>query len=458
MSEPIAKRRPMIDLDEFERRLRQPNAASKMAEDDPLAELARLVGGQDDPYKAMFVAERQVQPAARGADAGKEIDAPARGLREPVTPIGDAAPMPPDALAPRGERALERAPGIGGAIDAWPAEEYADASYASDLAEEEPRSRRPLYLMAAIIVVGMAGIGASFMMKGARSGPDEIATIKAPDGPAKVAVETSTASSVAGGEVTVLERGPQAQRVGLVDTREQPVDLSQIPERAPRVIAIDGSRADPGKAPSGAAHVPVPAPPSQIHASRPQEAAAGSSVPIEPRKVKTVSVRPDGTLVANPPQPRPAADVPLPARRPGAQVTPGAAPVAPVVKPATPKIAERAATTPKPVAPPSSAVAPQVAALAPEAAAAALGAASAKGTYAVQLSAPESEEEARAIQVKMMKKHGNDLSGFRTSIRKAVVGDKTVYRVRVGDLSREQAASLCQRIQSGGTACFVAKN
>jgi hypothetical protein len=447
----------MIDLDEFERRLRQPNAASKMAEDDPLAELARLVGGQDDPYKAMFGAERQAQPAARGADAGKELDQPARSLREPVTPIDDSVPTTFAAAAPRGERALERAPEIGGAMDAWPAEEYAGASYGSELAEEEPRSRRPLYLMAAIIVVGMAGIGASFMMKGARSGPDEIATIKALEGPAKVAVEATAASSVPGGEVTVLDRGQQAQRVGLVDTREQPVDLSQVQERAPRVIALDGAKGDPRGA-SGAAHVPVPAPPSQIHASRAQEAVVGTSVPIEPRKVKTVSVRPDGTLVANPPAPRPAADVPLPARRPIAQVTPGAAPVAPVVKPATPKIAERAATTPKPVPPPSSAAASQVAALAPEATAAALGAAPAKGTYAVQLAAPESEEEARGIQVKMMKKHGNDLSGFHTSIRKAVVGDKTVFRVRVGDLSREQAVALCQKVQSGGTACFVAKN
>ncbi len=450
MSEPIAKRRPMIDLDEFERRLRHPAAASKSVEDDPLAELARLVGGQDDPYKAMFGAERQGQPAARAPDSGMELDDAARTPREPVAPIGDPSPMIFDAVAPRDRRSAE----IGVTPADWPAEDYGDAAYASDFADEEPRSRRPLYLMAAIIVVGMAGIGASFVMKGARTGTDEIATIKAPEGPAKVAVESPAASSTTGGEVSVLERGQQAQRVGLVDTREQPVDLSHVQDRAPRVIAIDGSRADSGKFASGAAHVPVPAPPSQVHAPRPQDPSAGSVVPIEPRKVKTVSVRPDGTLVANPSPPKPAVDVPTPARRPVAS----AAPAAPAAKPTTPKIAERAATTPKPVAPAPSAVGPQVATLAPEGIAAAPVAAAAKGTYAVQLAAPQSEEEARAIQVKMMKKHGSDLTGFHTSIRKAVVGDKTVYRVRVGDLSREQAAALCQRIQSSGTACFVAKN
>ena len=51
MSEQIVKRRPMIDLEEFERRLRQPLAAPQ-ANDDPLAELARSFGGAEaDPYK-----------------------------------------------------------------------------------------------------------------------------------------------------------------------------------------------------------------------------------------------------------------------------------------------------------------------------------------------------------------------------------------------------------------------
>ena len=54
MSEQIVKRRPMIDLEEFERRLRQPLAAPQ-ANDDPLAELARSFGGAEaDPYKTVF--------------------------------------------------------------------------------------------------------------------------------------------------------------------------------------------------------------------------------------------------------------------------------------------------------------------------------------------------------------------------------------------------------------------
>src|SRR5580693_5259661 len=59
MSESSAKSRTMIDLDEFERRLRRPSAASPAAGGDPLAELARLVGGQQDPLESVFN-----QPAA----------------------------------------------------------------------------------------------------------------------------------------------------------------------------------------------------------------------------------------------------------------------------------------------------------------------------------------------------------------------------------------------------------
>jgi hypothetical protein len=39
-----------------------------------------------------------------------------------------------------------------------------------------------------------------------------------------------------------------------------------------------------------------------------------------------------------------------------------------------------------------------------------------------------------------------------------MVGDKAVYRVRVSGLSREDATSICQKIQTSGGTCFVAKN
>jgi hypothetical protein len=46
MNKPVTKRHPMIDMAEFERRLRQ--SSGNQTEDDPLAELARLTSGQQD--------------------------------------------------------------------------------------------------------------------------------------------------------------------------------------------------------------------------------------------------------------------------------------------------------------------------------------------------------------------------------------------------------------------------
>src|ERR1700737_603682 len=86
MSEPIVKRRPMIDLEEFERRLRKPLAANQ-GDDDPLAELARFVGEQEDPhkedpYKTMFEPlSRRPAGTWRGPDHGEGEE---RGAHEPL--------------------------------------------------------------------------------------------------------------------------------------------------------------------------------------------------------------------------------------------------------------------------------------------------------------------------------------------------------------------------------------
>ncbi len=39
-----------------------------------------------------------------------------------------------------------------------------------------------------------------------------------------------------------------------------------------------------------------------------------------------------------------------------------------------------------------------------------------------------------------------------------LAGGKTVYRLRVGPYSREDATSMCSQLQSSGGQCFIAKN
>ena len=51
-----------------------------------------------------------------------------------------------------------------------------------------------------------------------------------------------------------------------------------------------------------------------------------------------------------------------------------------------------------------------------------------------------------------------DLDGAAPLIRKAEVNGNTIFRVRVGPMSREDASSLCSKIQGQGGQCFATRN
>jgi cell division septation protein DedD len=81
----------------------------------------------------------------------------------------------------------------------------------------------------------------------------------------------------------------------------------------------------------------------------------------------------------------------------------------------------------------------------------------ATGGFAVQLGVSGSEGDAQAAFDRFQKKF-SDLEGKSALIRKAEVNGNTVYRVRVGPMSRDEASSLCSKLQGQGGQCFVAKN
>jgi cell division septation protein DedD len=451
MSEPMVKRRPMIDLEEFERRLRKPLSLSP-EENDPLAELARFVGAPEDqqkgdPYESVFEPQnRWAAGALRGGQGLGEVRE--RSVQEPLI-RGDfasieagllSADLAEDATGSAENIVLDHSDEMEGVVHS-PYPETEDAAAEASGSYEEIRSRRPLYVMAAMIIAGVAGIFASFAFKGAVSTQDEVATIRAADGPVKVQPETAAGPENPSQDATVLGGQPQQPPVAAVNNVEQPSDLSAQTQMA------DGQGSSQLAAVgTGAAAIPVPAPPAQAQPRSPAEPQSIAEL-IEPRKVKTVSVRPDGTVLPNDTPPAAARSVPVPAARP-------AAPAA--GKAATPKTIARVATTPKQTSAsangnPQSAqstVAPKT-----------KPAEASSGTFAVQLAAPASEQEARDLQARLMQKFGAELAGFQPSIQKAAVGGKPVYRVRVSGLaSRDQATALCQKLHSSGGDCFVAKN
>ncbi len=80
------------------------------------------------------------------------------------------------------------------------------------------------------------------------------------------------------------------------------------------------------------------------------------------------------------------------------------------------------------------------------------------GGFTVQLAAEGSEEAARAKFSRMRSQHSSVLSGASPTIRSAEVNGRSVFRVRVGDMSREEAVSMCERLKANGGSCFVARN
>jgi hypothetical protein len=174
--------------------------------------------------------------------------------------------------------------------------------------------------------------------------------------------------------------------------------------------------------------------------------------------VKTVSVRPDGTVIPND-APPPAAVAKPPRAEP---VASKASPEETEVQGGTPKIAAKPATTPraaKPTPKPAKVAVAEPPPAAEDDAAAAVppqAGRDAGGAFAVQFGAAGSETEARDMMAKVVGKYGSQLGGRRLGYRHAKVGDKTVYRVRVGGMSKEAAVAMCEKVKAAGGACFVA--
>lgn len=688
MSEPIARQRPIINLDEFERRLRQPKAAPSQGKDDPLNELARLVGDQD-PYFDSFQErapqergqfERQAPPpsfqkarpdprqrppqtrpaAAAQAPARRAPDMPRtaastydsydqapreQGLRDPgmrdqalrsERPVGGQRPQNPAPGWPerpasrpaqqqpapsslRSASAAAQARNFGGDFAAIEAglrgslqPDYRDSGYRQDYRQapaerqdyaqdyrrapvdsyqqdyrqayqqqpadededddwlqqaqapaamprvvaqrqqsrapaaaaaasyEPPQSRRLLYVTAAIVLVGMGGIGVVFASKHSSVTPQQIAMIKASTSPAKIQAPMPNDAPAAMQDDSVFDKTPSPSPTGVVNRAEQPVDLPQTAAAPPPPAAPDQDaqampvptpateappwataqnvpqgRVQPAADPqvqAAAQPAPAPTPNPQAASPRPANAQAQDPAPnqggyglggVAARKVKTIAVRPDGSLATDqsaearqavPPTMQMPAGTQGPATASAGagadlgSLAPANAPKDAGAEPADNSSGTMSVATDTPPADTPPVVAPsrtrhvashakpvKVADLGDTAPAAAApqggpqggldgdtpvahATGGAAGGFAVQLAAPGSEAEARHVMSKLLHDYGTELDGYQLHMHHAKVGDKSVYRVRVGGLAKTAAVKLCQSLQAKGGSCFIAKD
>ena len=438
-------------------------AAGGAANNDPLAELARLIGQTDQfsEFRKVSAPQAPAQPAPPtqhyGADPyaarGERIDPPSF-LQQP------AAPHPYGAPQLSSGQDLYRAGFEPPPEDHQPAQ-YDAAAYHQDAAsaphyddyDDPPPARRRISIIAiagvfALAVLGTAGaFGYRALFGSSGSSPPPV--IKADTAPTKIVPASDAQSN------KITDRVGAGQGEKLVSREEQPIDLKDKPFQAtfPNV--------------PGQASAPLPAP----------GASAGGAG--ETKKIRTIAIRPDQNSgapveVAPPQAPAPAARATAPAARQAA-AAPRAEPED--TRPAGPTpvrqipIRQSAAPASAPLSlnPDAQASAPAAAPAAPAAraapqpravASAPTAAADPSGNYLVQVSSQRSEGEAQTAFRSLQGKYPAQLGNRQAVIRRADLGDKgTFYRAMVGPFaSSEQANEVCSSLKAAGGSCIVQRN
>lgn len=444
MSE-AARIRESIDLAEFERRLRgAPAEEPQAAQRYEAAQRYAAAPADAAPRRAAY-------PRAAGLDVAAAN--PVANLREQLEVAAGHDPFQavvnryPDAA----ERLAAAPPPPLGHSGARPGEPGWRPEAFEPLDESKSRfwGKRAMLLGGAAMVL-VVGVGVTIAMRG-ESGGGVAPTIRASGEPYKIQPEAKPAGEKPSEAATILDRNGSERLAAsrVVTHEEQPVDLREAARQA------------------AAANRPGPsagAPPSGLPTAGP---AANGFFP-EPRRVRTVSVRPDGTIIGEAPQAAPAAPparvAPTPSVRP-ASPAPGSQSAAPPQTPVRvaaatpPKTSERAGSTitaPATTASTGPAAQAPVRAAAPESATVAATPTS-SGAYAVQLAAPGSPGDAKVAISNLQRRYGSTLGGLQPIVRKATVGSRDVYRVRVVGLSRSDANGLCEKLKGAGGSCFVAR-
>ncbi|MFF9550521.1 SPOR domain-containing protein [Methylobacterium fujisawaense] len=452
--------RAQVDLDAFARDLRQETGqAPQAAKADPLAELARIVG-QDDPFRALLAARDETRAVAPDTQ-------PQAGWNARVEPSFAPEPAkatPADAFDQYLASVEQDTHREGGAYAPdGVAVSSGDDAYADSHALRRANPRRRLVSVGAgVAVVALAVTGALTYKGMSNSGHGGVPVVQADSTPLKVAPKVADGVEIPDQNRQIYDpKGKKDGQIKIVNREEQPLDVAEA------------ARAAQGPSqPTGAQGGTTPG-------NGPFEAFG------EPRRVRTVAVKPEAPP-APPPREQQAVDAgpaPIPTMvLPGDEPPPAAlakskpmrqAAAAMPATTATPVDAQPDAAVeppaPKPVAvkPPPKA-AQRIAAVAPAGAAAPDTTASTTtddeavksgpvSGFSVQLGVRSSAAEAKAAFRQMQAKY-TLLAGKPELIRQAEVNGKTIYRVRVGPLEKAQAASLCSALQGEGGQCFVAKN
>ncbi len=338
-------------------------------------------------------------------------------------------------------------------------------------------------LMIAAIVGGVAvlgGIGA-FALSFGNDGDSVPTVIHADSSPIKVRPKNPGGTTVPNQDNKVYETVASGQAPSLpeqkelITSTEEPLDVaSGVP--GVRIAGAPAETSDPIAekiTPKGEDRLPASTDADLAGTDKTQVAA------VAPRRVRTMIVRPDGTLVPREEvepeaapiaaEPEAGADAmpiqPADAKAKDTEIGTATLP-ADVTAPA--KTAPVAKVAPASAMPNSVAIAPsrpsdqpvdivgevkpdQVASINPSAPAAA-------GAWSVQIASQPSEEAAKSSYQDLARRYGSVIGGKGVTIVKAeIAGKGTYWRVRIPAGDRNAAINLCESYKSAGGNCFVSK-
>ena len=312
------------------------------------------------------------------------------------------------------------------------------ADAARPRAERSGSGRRAMALAAAVVMIG-GGSAVAWSVVGSGES-DDIPVVLADAGPTKMKPADAGGAAIPNRDTALFKEENRPHQDALRTATEQPVRVA---------IANDLNDQSPKKVKT------------QIRRALPPTA----------RKVRTFTVKPDGTIVSDDAvvgavAPRVAA----PAAEARKVVSAPAAPKAKTIDGVEPQpVRTAAAATPDwggeakqdvPAAEPApkTAVAPAKVAEAAVPKAPVAAAKRAGGGYVVQISSRRSPESARRAFSKLQKRYRRVLGERSAEYQKTEIDGKgTFYRVRVLADSKSDARSLCGSLKRAGGSCFVTR-
>jgi hypothetical protein len=315
----------------------------------------------------------------------------------------------------------------------------ANAYNDEDYDDPPRRARSGSSLVTAVILIGcaMLGTAGAYGYRTYNSGSTQAPVITADSAPTKI-VPAEQRSSRSQDRVAT-----QGNDERLVSREEQPVALQP-----------------PGS--SGVPRVVFPSPTTTGTTQPPGSSAQASAGNTEPKRVKTVPIRPEGGDTSGRPfNDEPARTAAVPPSRTAPQTVPAQrAPTRdqplsldPVQEP--PRQQQRAAAPPAQREAPAQRepAAPRVAAVPPNAGS------GASGGFVVQVSSQRSEADAQASYRALQGKY-SQLKAHQPLIRRADLGQKGVYyRAMVGPFeSGDEAVRFCNDLKQAGGQCIIHRN